>query len=342
MNHEQKTAYDFVHNHYIEYLNSEYPEEIPSFQLFISGPGGAGKSYLISAIQELIHRLTLLPRSCIVTAPTGVAAFNISGTTIHRALNLPIQHNNSTPYVPLSGEKLHDLRITWQNVSTPIIDEISMVSYETLEHIHLRLNEIKGSSNSSVYYGGFNIIAVGDFYQLPPVLNPPVYSPHLKRKAGSHLWFDHFRFIELKQVERQKGDQQFIDALSRIRLGSPIDEDLDCLLSRVVQTIPSDIDILNRELFIFPTVVQCNAHNDDMLKTVSERSPVYKFVAKHALMESYSKGVYHKYSNNVDPSLIPKDNRDCAGLPESFSFAIGAVVMLRRNIDTSQGLVNGA
>ena len=76
-NHEKKTAYDFVHNHYIEYFNSEYPEEIPSFQLFISGPGGAGKSYLISAIQEPIQRLTLLPCSCIVTAPTGVAAFNM-------------------------------------------------------------------------------------------------------------------------------------------------------------------------------------------------------------------------------------------------------------------------
>ena len=188
--------------------------------MFVSGAGGTGKSFLISAIRELICRLTLIPIPSIVTAPTGVAAFNINGTTIHRALQLPIENEKTkktkTPYTPLKGENLHNLRIKWKDISTLIIDEISMISYQTLEHIHLRLSEIKIMTDPSMYFGGVNIIAVGDLYQLPPVQGSSIYSPNIATAFGKHLWIDHFRLIELKQVERQKGDQQFIDLLSRV------------------------------------------------------------------------------------------------------------------------------
>ena len=77
-------------------------------------------------------------------APTGVAAFNIGGLTIHRALNLPMEHGRSTRYCKLSTNKLDQLRRDWRNINTVVIDEISIVSYQTLCFVHRRLTEIKG------------------------------------------------------------------------------------------------------------------------------------------------------------------------------------------------------
>uniref|UniRef100_A0A1X7T8Z7 ATP-dependent DNA helicase n=1 Tax=Amphimedon queenslandica TaxID=400682 RepID=A0A1X7T8Z7_AMPQE len=76
-------------------------------------------------------------------APTGVAAFNNGEVTIHRALNLPVEHGNSTTYRKLGAQRLKELRQTWKYVNTIIIDEISMVTYLTMSFIHKRLTEIK-------------------------------------------------------------------------------------------------------------------------------------------------------------------------------------------------------
>ena len=80
--------------------------------------------------------------TCMLAAPTGVAAFNISGLTIHCALNLPVEHDRSTAYKKLSAERLHELRRLWKDVHVMIIDEFSMVSYQTFTFIHKRLAEI--------------------------------------------------------------------------------------------------------------------------------------------------------------------------------------------------------
>ena len=87
----------------------------------------------------------------------------------HHAFCLPVEHGNLTKYTKLSAEKLHQLRLLCKDVHTIIIDEISMVSYEILGYIHQGLIEIKGTDDTEEYFGGLNIIAVGDFYQLPPV-----------------------------------------------------------------------------------------------------------------------------------------------------------------------------
>ena len=67
------------------------------------------------------------------------------------------------------------MRRSWKNVNTVIIDEISMVSYQAMSFIHKRLTEIKGTDDVDVLFGGINIIAVGDFFQLPPVRDKFVF-----------------------------------------------------------------------------------------------------------------------------------------------------------------------
>ena len=152
--------------------------------------------------------------------PTGVSSFNIGGTTAHRALCLPVEHNNSTRYTKLSAERLHELRILWKDVHTVVIDEISMVSYETFVFIHKRLTEIKGTDDTEIHFGGLNIIAVGDFYQLPPVRDRFIFQNGKGYTQGStHLWRELFTVIELTANMRQRNDTCYSEILNRIRTG---------------------------------------------------------------------------------------------------------------------------
>ena len=117
---------------------------------------------------------------------TGVAAFNIGGPTIHCAL------------------QLHDLRDLWKGVHTIIIDKVSMVSYQILKSIHSRLCEIYANDE---IFGGLNVIAVGDFYQLSPVNGSSIFSDQRSLgRLASHLWRDFFTMVELKVNMRQQND----------------------------------------------------------------------------------------------------------------------------------------
>ena len=113
LNFEQKGAFDYVNRYFVQlndFNQGLVKDKLSSFCLFICGPGGTGKSHLISVLQESMRRFTNNPTP-IITAPTGVAAFNISGITFHRALSLPIEHGRKIQYMPLAGEKVHILRI---------------------------------------------------------------------------------------------------------------------------------------------------------------------------------------------------------------------------------------
>jgi hypothetical protein len=344
LNKEQMQAFTYV-NKQMQTLKMFISGSIKTcpnpFHLFISGAGGTGKSYLIQLLSELIRRscLTGDDSPIIITAPTGVAAFNISGITLHRALCLPVQHGSQAKYKPLSCERLKHLRNLWKCVNTVIIDEVSMVSYDMLLQINLRLNEIKAVSSSSVFFGGLNVIAVGDLYQLPPVHGSNIFAESSKI-CGTHLWKDLFHMIELNTVQRQK-DNMFVDMLNRIRIGNTIESDIDILLSRVtcVVSIPENDPSL---LVLFPTLKQCARYNQNMLKKLALHVPLYNFEARHTYVRTCDDGHFKISSATVSKSLIPDDDRECAGLQHSISLAVGAVVMLQRNLNTSIGLVNGA
>ena len=109
-------------------------------RLFVSGCGGTGKSFLIKTIREWVLNAT--NKGVAILAPTGIAAVNINGMTIHRPLMLPVEHGKTPKYRPLSDDALKIARDVMRNVTLVIIDEISMVSNVTLLYIHLRLTEI--------------------------------------------------------------------------------------------------------------------------------------------------------------------------------------------------------
>ena len=105
----------------------------------------------------------------LLLAPTGVAAINIEGTTIHSGLGIPIGHHGKN--VPRLGDKMRSkLRNKLSEVGVIIIDEKSMVSNLLLLYIHQRLTEVFGCSED-LRFAGISVIVFGDFYQLPWIVD---------------------------------------------------------------------------------------------------------------------------------------------------------------------------
>ena len=109
----------------------------------------------------------------LLLAPTGVAAVNIDGTTIHSALHIPVGYfGRNLP--GLSNKMKSNLRNKYLKLKVLVIDEISMVSNDMLFNIHLRLVEIFGFQGNKPF-AGLTVIIIGDFFQLPPIRSRPVY-----------------------------------------------------------------------------------------------------------------------------------------------------------------------
>jgi len=156
--------------------------------LIVSGQGGTGKSKVINVLHQLVSKelnsegLSVV----VVAAPTGLAAFNIGGTTVHRLLSLPVEHGKPANYSRLNQDQLKIIRSTLKNIQLLIIDEVSMVSSLTLLFIHMRLTEIMCSDE---YFGRISVVFFADFLQLPPVKGHQPFVPvtflEAKQRLGS-------------------------------------------------------------------------------------------------------------------------------------------------------------
>lgn len=154
--------------------------------MFISGVAGTGKSFLIEAIKALVTRIWPLDGlTCAIAAPTGLAAFNVNGIITHRLFQLPVEHEGrAAGYWSLSKPAQKVMKNTLRNPKMFIIDEVSMVSSLNLAYIHLRLEELFGGNE---WFGGRNILFVGDLLQLPPVSGNPVYERVSSRSLSNKL-----------------------------------------------------------------------------------------------------------------------------------------------------------
>ena len=140
-----------------------------------------------------------------------------------------------------------------------IIDEISMMGSQILYYVDKRLGQLKRNKH---LFGGVSILAVGDFYQLPPVkAGLPICVPN-----SCDLWMDNFKFVELTEIMRQRDDAVFAQLLNRLRIknkeGSMSDSDTNSLLSKI--TVPENCP--QEALFIYAKNKEVDTHNEDMLQ----------------------------------------------------------------------------
>ena len=365
LNVDQKRIFDHIKAHLlrqIEYENKskqekEQSESVKPLHMFISGVCGTGKSFLIEAIKALVKSLwsTLTKQTCAVCAPTGLAAYNVGGVTAHR---LPIEHDGkcaSYLSIPKASHKV--MKTELQDLKMVIIDEVSMVSSLNLTYIHMRMNDL---FESDEWFGGKNVLFVGDILQLPPVRGQPVFdkvtASTLKYRLGSmgavNIWRDTVTYDELTINERQKTDQKFSEMLDKVRRGFPDDETLVTLSKRVFSIpIEDKLKILqqdgNAPVCLFPKVNMCKEFNETMLANLP--TPTVKIKATNLIDGTSNMHVRKKKDDDelekkLEKKLkeLNKDINNTGGLEAKLQLAVGARVLLRCNVSVEKGLVNGA
>lgn len=216
-------------------LNEEFKAildqlEYTSDHLFITGRAGTGKSTLLQVFRNTTKKRVA------VLAPTGVAALNVRGQTIHSFFGFP-------PKI-ITHKEIHrrsNYRI-YQNLDMIIIDEISMVRADMLDNINYFL---KINRQNRLPFGGVQMVFFGDLFQLPPVVSTAPEKQYFNSYYTSPYFFSSYalheialKMIELSEVFRQE-ERSFIQLLDNIRLNQ-MDYDDMLYLNERHQPIPED------------------------------------------------------------------------------------------------------
>ncbi|QGU06438.1 DNA polymerase III subunit epsilon [Corynebacterium occultum] len=211
-----------------------------SAHVLLSGKAGTGKSTLLREYLDSTsgkHKDKIL-----VIAPTGVAALNVGGSTIHKAFGFrpgmyPDDVRGFSNYHPSN-----QIRSVMKAVSTIIVDEISMVRADLFDMMDLALRQIRGVNT---VLGGVRIILVGDLLQLPPVITDRERAEYFQRWQTPYFFSAHcypalaLESINLQTVWRQN-DEEFIEILNQVREGKVNENALEILNSRVRENPPTD------------------------------------------------------------------------------------------------------
>lgn len=190
--------------------------------MFITGKAGTGKTTLLH------HIMRSSKKNIVVVAPTGVAANNAGGETIHRFLQIsPDSQEDNHSIVKMNMGKRSAIR----NLDVLVIDEVSMVRCDLMDKISERLRIIR---HINLPFGGAQVVMIGDLYQLSPVCKADERKKLLEKYDGVHFFhadvFSKVSFIkkELTKVFRQS-DDTFVQMLNRIRSYEATDDDLAAL-----------------------------------------------------------------------------------------------------------------
>jgi len=280
--------------------------------VFITGKAGTGKSTLL----DLFRKTTA--KQVAVLAPTGVAALNVQGQTIHSFCRFRL--DISPDKVKKISAKDGARATLYRKLEAVVIDEISMVRADLLDCLEkfLRLNGPQPKQR----FGGIQMIFIGDLYQLPPVLTsadktvfglqyetPYFFSARILQEPAFHL-----EFVELEKIYRQS-DQDFIGLLNAIRNRSVTEEELS-LLNRSLNPsfVPDDEDFY---IHLTSTNDQAFKRNQEKLDRLPGKSSAYQAVIR----------------GDFDRAAFPSDER--------LEVKSGAQVMLLNN-DSLGRWVNGS
>ena len=319
-------------------------------RMFVSGFGGTGKSFVIENLVS--WNKIKLGKNIAVAAPTGIAAYNIHGLTVHRLFQLPVEHSGTAKYKSLSDNALKQIRLSLKDVNLIIIDEVSMISNITLMYIHLRLTEIFCTSEcEDGWFGRIHIVLFGDLLQLPPVretfpfiaMTKSQTEKYIQGMVTFNLW-SLFDYDELTINMRQKNDKTYSEILARIRLGFVTSSDITALKERKIIFKGNKPSILLEELCqylnelpdntvcLMPTKNMCKLLNDAMLHKIESED--INLVAKDC----------YKCPKRLEKKVLKilnEDDETSCGISRIITIKIGCRVMIRRNVDVSLGLVNG-
>jgi hypothetical protein len=215
--------------------------------VFLTGKAGTGKTTFLKDLKTKGLKQT------VIVAPTGVAAINAGGTTIHSFFQLPFgpfipaRNFHENPFAQNAGKYRLTAEKKWlmQSMNLLVIDEVSMVRADTLDSIDAILRYLR--KQPSLPFGGVQILYIGDMYQLPPVIKDDEWKL-LQPYYNSAYFFSSKVFaeqppvyIELEKVYRQK-DQAFINLLNKVRSNEMDEEGYELLQSRYQPSYEPEVD----------------------------------------------------------------------------------------------------
>ncbi|KAM6079382.1 ATP-dependent DNA helicase PIF1 [Theristicus caerulescens] len=274
--------------------------------IFFTGCAGTGKSFLLKKIVG-----SLPPKSTYATASTGVAACHIGGTTLHAFAGIGSGKAPLEQCIQLAERP--GVRQHWLACQHLIIDEISMVDGKFFDRLEAVARAVRKRDEP---FGGIQLIICGDFLQLPPVCKA---NEETKFCFQAKSWRKCIHLnMELTEVRRQT-DKTFVSLLSAIRLGRCTEEVTRLLMQTAANRSERD-GILATRL--------CT-HKDDV-EITNERC-----------LQQLSGEVHAFEALDSDPMLVKLIDAQCP-VGGRVELKLGAQVMLAKNLDVSQGLVNGA
>lgn len=231
--------------------------------IFVTGKAGTGKSVLLQYFKENSDK------RLVVVAPTGVAALNVGGQTIHSLFRIPPE------FIAKDSLKVNYRTATLlRNIDTVVIDEVSMVRADLMDAIDSLLRQAR---KNDYPFGGVQMVLFGDLYQLPPVVADPELHKYFEDNYSGFYFFNAdvwknapLQIFELTNIFRQE-DEGFKAMLNAIRLGK-INSDLLAHLNK-----RSDIEIPQEEIVtLVPTNRLVNEINEYRLQQLEERLYEYR------------------------------------------------------------------
>jgi len=276
--------------------------------IFVTGQAGTGKSTLLSHFRNHTHK------QVVVLAPTGVAAVNVKGVTIHSFFHFKPDITVTKAKALAAKSRNSDL---YNNLDSIIIDEISMVRADLLDCVDSFMRRVTKKDKP---FGGKQVIFFGDLYQLPPVTTKNDEQIFRSLLYDSPYFFSSsvmsqikLKLVELNHIYRQK-DERFIKLLNNMR-NNKLTADDYCELNRRVNP---DYLPLVEELVIYLTTTNsmADSYNTQMLQELRGETRVFKAI---------SEGVFDKKTHPV---------------PDRLELKIGAQVMLAHN-DPEGRFING-
>ena len=301
--------------------------------IFITGPGGSGKSALIKYIYEDACRCG---RNISVTALTGCAAvlLNCKAKTLHSWAGIGLG-NAEADFIVEKIEKNRYKKKVWKTTDILIVDEVSMMSLKLFELINLVGKEVRKSNRP---FGGIQVIFSGDFYQLPPVASNSANLEDSQFCFESDLWsilFDPVNQIALKKIFRQK-DEVYATILNQLREGKLKRKSYELLMSYVGKTVPEDS--LIRPTKIFPTRAKVEQINSREMEKLS--GDIHTFELKK-LANLTEKKQYYTLEEKEQEWKYLANNLMCESV---IHLKIGSQVMciINKELDDGQILCNGS
>lgn len=288
--------------------------------IFLTGGAGTGKSTISKELSRILGEYITL------TSSTGISALNIGGTTIHRAVGIGICGSTKELDKILSKDRWPIIRASIQDINILLIDEISMISKWQLDLISAVMSLACGL-NRDIPFGGKQVIFVGDFLQLPPVISK-MQSFEVKKTKSSELAFfskaweaADLTIFPLTKIWRQD-NIDFKNMLNDIRIGNVKKnhkKELDLLK---VNNVPTEENEMMR---FFPRRDQAAFYNEKMMDNL--KTPYIKIKTG---LEKYDKSIKDDQYKSLALEVY-----------DTFDLIIkeGCRVMCRKN---TEDLVNGS